>query len=555
MPLTPRHLRRYREIVEVLVRHGFGAVVAQLGLEHRLDLPRRLLHREQPPSAEITPAEHVRLALEELGPTFVKLGQLLSTRPDLLPPAYVAELSRLQDDVPPVPWEAIKPCIEAELGQPVEQLFATLDSSPVAAASLGQVHAATLPDGRQAVIKVQRPDIEPTIDLDLDILYDLARLAQERTPLGEIYDLVEIAEDFAATLRAELDYRREGRNAERLQASFADEPGLYIPRIYWDYTTRRVLVMERITGIKIDDVAALDAAGYDRHQVALRCARMIIKEVLEDGFFHADPHPGNFVVMPGEVIGAMDFGKVGYLDSGDRSDLVRLYIVAVQLDAAGIVEQLVRMGVADHRLDRAALERDIRRLLRKYYGLPLKEIQVGQVMEEIMTVAFRHHLRLPSDLWLLGKTLAMMEGVGLKLDSDFDMFAVSEPYVRRFKHRLWLPSEWGPSVLRGGADWADLLMRFPQQTSCLLERAERGQFGVQVQLPDLAPTTNRLDRIANRLAVSILSAAFIMALAWLIPALDLIWPWEIATWFVVVAFVTASALGLWLLWNIWRSDR
>jgi len=405
------------------------------------------------------------------------------------------------------------------------------------------------------VVKVQRPAIEPIIDLDLDILYDVARLAQDRTPWSGIYDLVEIAEEFAVNLRAELDYRREGRNIDRFRANFRGERYLHVPEVFWDYTTRRVLVMERIDGAKIDDLVALDAAGYDRHRIALHCARMIVKEILEDGFFHADPHPGNFIVLPGEVIGAMDFGQVGYLDSRDRADLVHLYIVAVQMDAAGIVEQLIRIGAADYRVDRIALERDLNRLLRKYHGMPLKEIQAGKVMEEMMTVAFRHHLRFPSDLWLLGKTLVMMEGIGLKLDPEFDMFVVSEPYVERFKHRLWLPSEWGPSALRGAADWADLLLRFPRQTSRLLDQAERGDLEVQVRLPNFPQATDRLDRIANRLAVSILVAAFTLGLAWLIPTLDLTWPWEWLTWLVLAAFVAMGMLGLWLLWSIWRSGR
>jgi ubiquinone biosynthesis protein len=351
-----------------------------------------------------------------------------------------------------------------------------------------------------------------------------------------------------------MDYLREGRNADRIRASFVDEPNLHIPRIYWDYTTRRVLVMERIEGIKIDDVEALEAAGYGRHRIALTCARMIIKEILEDGFFHADAHAGNFVVMPGEVVGAMDFGKVGYLDQRNRSDLARLYIAAVQLEVTDIVEQLVRMGVADYRLDRRALERDLGRLLQKYQGLPFQDIRLGPMLEEIMTIAFRHHLRFPSNLWLLGQTLAMMEGIGLKLDPDFDIFAVSEPYVRRLQRQLWLPSEWTPQVMRSMTALVDLLTRLPQQAAHLLEQIERGKLGMQVHTPDLPPAMGRLDRMVNRLAMSILVAAFILALAQLIPTLDLSRPWGWFTWFVALTFAIVNLLGLSLLWKIWRSD-
>jgi len=551
---SPRHLKRYREIVEVLGRHGFGAAVNQLGLDDYLGLPRlfrKRAERVSPP--EIKPAEHLRLALEELGPTFIKLGQLLSTRPDLIPPSYITELSRLQDDVPSEPWEAIQAQVEAELQQPISASFATFAQQPIAAASLGQVHVATLLDGQEVVVKVQRPHIQPTINLDLDILHDLAGLAQERTPLGQVYDLIEIAEDFATTLQVELNYRREARNAERFRLNFSDEPDLHIPAIYWDYTTKRLLVMERLQGIKIDDVAALDAAGYNRCQIAQKCARMIIKEIFEEGFFHADPHPGNLLVLPGEIVGALDFGKVGYLGRTDRAALLRFYIYLIQMDAEGTVDQLVKMGLARGQLDRAGLERDIRRLLKKYHGLPLQDVHIGGILEGIMTIAFRHHLNLSSDLWTLIKTLAMMEGIGLTLDPEFDIFAVSEPYVRRFRRTMFLPSEWGPAALRSGTDLADLLGRLPRQTARLLDQMERGELSGQIRLPDLLIATQRFDRIANRLTLTILNGALIIALGGLVNDLNFVWPWPWITWLILIFFLMASILGIWLIWSILRS--
>jgi len=538
----------------VLLKYGFSELVDQLELASYLSLSRRLLRREAIERPHLTAPERIRLAIEELGPTFIKFGQIMSTRPDLIPPAYIAELEKLQDTVAPAPWEAIKQEIEEELGAPLDEVFASLETEPVAAASLAQVHHATLPGGEDVVVKVQRPNIEGIIETDLEILFDLARLLQERTPLGELYDLPEITEDFAVTLRAEMDYRREGRNADRFRRNFADEEYLYIPQVYWDYTTRRVIVFERISGIKIDDIEALDAAGFDRHQIALNCARIIVKEILIDGFFHADPHPGNFFVMDGEIIGAMDFGLVGHLSRRLKEDLVRLFIVAVRLDSEGIVEQLIRMSAAQRRVDREGLRRDLERLLTKYQGLPLKEIRAQEVVNEIMPVAYRHHLRLPSDLWLLGKTLGMMEGVGLKLDPDFDIFAVSQPYVDQFVRQMTSPRAWGQKLLKGTTDWGELFTSLPRRIPRILDQVEEGEVEISLKIKEIDRSLSKLDRIANRLSVSILVAAFIVGLALLLPTFI----GNQVVWIIVpagFAFVAASILGLWLVYSVWRAGR
>jgi ubiquinone biosynthesis protein len=548
-----KHIKRYREIVHVLARHGFDNLIDQLELVPYLSLPRRLFRRARagPP---LTAPERMRLTIEELGPTFVKFGQIMSTRPDLIPPRYIAQLVRLQDAVPPDPWEAVREQLEQELEGSLDEHFASFDAEPVAAASLAQVYQATLPGGEEVVVKVQRPDIEGTIEVDLEILLDLAHLIQERTPLGQIYDLVEIAEEFAFTLRSEMDYRREGHNAERFRRNFADETALYIPRVYWDYTTQRVLTLERISGIRIDDIAALDAASVDRRQVAKNAARVVIKEVLEDGFFHADPHPGNFFVMDEAMIGAVDFGMVGHLDQRDRESLVRLYIVSVQLDTEGIVEQLIRMGAASYDVDRSGLQRDIGRLLNKYYGLPLKEIRAREVVEEVMPIAFRYHLRLPSRLWLLGKTLAMMEGVGLQLDPDFDIFAVSQPYVRKFLWQTVSPQTWGRRLLKSGGDWGELLADLPRRATRLVDQLEEGDLQLTLRIREIEALLVRLDRVGNRLAISVLLAAFIVSLALLMPSfLGGRQGWIL--WLIALGFVLASVLGLWLLLSIWRSGR
>ena len=549
-----RHLRRYQAVTQVLAGHGFGDLVERLGLAQYLALPRRFFRRE-PSSAltALTAPQRVRLAIQELGPTFIKLAQVLSTRPDLVPPPYLAELARLQDEVPPAPWPCVHARIEKELGAPLEEVFAEFEQKPVAAASLAQVHRATLHAGDQVVVKVQRPGIETVIETDLEILFDLARFLQARTPVGQVYDFPEIAEDFAHTLRAEMDYRCEGRNADRFRSNFAGETHLHIPRVYWDYTTQRVIVFERIAGIKLDDLDALDAAGLDRHQIALLSARIIVKEVLVDGFFHADPHPGNFFVMANQagepVIGAMDFGMVGHVTPRVKEDLVRLFVVAVQLDPESIVEQLIRMSAVQRRVDRTGLQRDVERLLRRYYGRPLKEIRAREVVEEIMPVAFRHQLRLPSDLWLLGKTLAMMEGVGIKLDPDFDMFAVAQPYARRFLRQRISPRVWGRKMLKGTEEWSDLLLELPAQVAHLLDQTSEGELDIGLRVRGQDPILRRLDRLGNRLAVSVLVAALIVGLALVVVSQGE------GSWLAPAGFAAAALLGLWLLISIWRSGR
>jgi ubiquinone biosynthesis protein len=550
-----RHFQRYRDIVQVFVRQGFGELIDLLELQPYMALPRRMLRGRRQVEAPLGAPKRLRLALEGLGPTFIKLGQVLSTRPDLLPPAFIDELSKLQDAVPPGPWEPIKKQIETQLGRSLEHVFPTFNSTPIAAASLSQVHAATLPGGKQVVVKVQRPGIERVIQTDLEILFDVAQLLDERTFLGEIYDLPGIAEEFAATLRAELDFGREGRNADRFRRTFANEPFLHIPHIYWEYSGQHVLVMERISGIKIDNVEAMDAMGYDRQLIALHAARMIVKQVLEDGFFHADPHPGNFVVMKDGVIGAMDFGMVGHLSHQTQADLIRLYIVAIQMDAGGIVDQLARMGVVSGRVNRPVLRRDISRLLRKYYGMPLGKVRAREAIEEVMPVVFEHHLQLPSDLWLLMKTLAMMEGVGLRLDPTFDIFAFSQPYVQRFVWQLASPKSWGPSLLKGVDDWSKLIALIPRIGSQLLIRAETGELELRVRHVGLERALLRVDRLANRLSVSVLLAALIVGLALMVPAFNLAEAQGLAPLLVVGGFIISSLLGVWLIFSIWRSRK
>jgi ubiquinone biosynthesis protein len=554
-----RHWRRYREIAQILLRHGLDQLIDVLELAPFVSLPARWL-RQRRAIEEWSAPRRVRHALEELGPTFVKLGQILSTRPDLVPPDYLEELVKLQDSAPPFPSDAARALIESELGMPVDQVFTSFEDTPIAAASLGQVHRAVLPGGEHVVVKVQRPRIEQTIDTDLEILFDLARLAQARTPLGEIYDLSEIAEDFADTLRSELDYRREGRHAERFRRNFAEDEAIYIPRVYWQHTTGRVLVLEEIEGIKINDIPALTAAGIDRHQLALDSARLIVEQVFVHRFFHADPHPGNFFVIPSRSdaakprIGAMDFGMVGWIDSRTREHLLRLMLCVLRQDVEGLVDEFLRMGVIEWGIsDRMRLERDLRRFLHRYRGLPLKDWRARELMNDLIPITFRHHLRFPSELWLLAKSLSMMEGIGRQIDSDFDLFGVAEPYARKLYLESISPREVGRRAITSIGEWGEELVLLPQQLRRVVERMERGTLGVSVRDEGRAAQLDRWDRMASRLAASLLIAAFIVAVSLLLPLLASD-PWRIlAAALILLAFANATALTIWLIISTWPS--
>jgi ubiquinone biosynthesis protein len=548
-----RHLQRYSEIVAIFARHGFGFLFNRPGRNPRawFRAPWRS-SQEAVPSQVDDLAVHFRLALEEAGPTFVKFGQILSTRPDLMPLPFITELSKLVDSVSPEPWDVMRALLARELGREPEEVFDSIDPQPMASASLSQVHAAILPDGQEVVIKVQRPNIHAVIDTDLEILSALAARAQT-TSLGRVSDFTGIADDFGFTLRNELDYQREGRNAERLRESFGEQsPLLYIPRVYWELSTRHVLVMERIHGIKISDIAALEAAGYDRHKIALHSASATVKQVLEDGFFHADPHSGNYLIMPGEVIGLVDFGKVGYLRDKDRMDLIRLYIVAIEMDVDGLIDQLMRMGAVREDVDRNRLAHDLQRFLNKYNGTPIKYVRARELIDEITAITFRHHLRLPSTWWLVGQTIVMLEGIGLQLDPDFDVFKAAEPHIRPLMTKLFLPhATWARTVLMDATNWGELLHRLPRVGNRMLERIERNE-GFRMEIQDTDRILGRIDRLVTRLALSVLVAAFVIGLPIL---LQLTTPGSLPRWLLLFSLIPIIGTGVWLAISLLNTPR
>ncbi|HMO57211.1 MAG TPA: AarF/ABC1/UbiB kinase family protein [Roseiflexaceae bacterium] len=545
------HLDRYQQIAAILVRHGLGWLALDLGLGDLIPFHKGLLGHPTRTTPYTRP-EHVRMALEDLGVTFIKLGQILSTRPDVLPPEYIAELARLQDAVPPVAFSEIAAVVEAELGGPLETIFATFDQAPRAAASVGQAHVARLPDGTPVIVKVQRPGIESVVEQDLAVLADLARVAASRSALKEHANLEELVDEFAVTLRDELDYTMEGRNTDRFRHAFADEPALRIPRIEWRLTSRRVLTMEEIHGVKIGNVASLDSMGIDRMRLAETCLRITLIEIFDHGFFHADPHPGNFFVLPGGTIGLIDFGMVGRLDSDLRGALLRLTLALIRQDSRRMLEELLEIGVAPGALRTSALRRDLDRLIDHVRGRAGGEMVASQALYELLRIAYRHRLRLPTEIALLAKVIAMSEGLGAMLDPQFRFLEMAEPHLRHVWLRSYGPKAVTERLVEEGADIVRLSLGLPTHLRGVLRRIERGDVQVLSRIENLDTALGMLRRIANRLALSILAAALMISTALLMlvyhpPGWD---TW--GGWFFTASFVIAMGVSLRLMWQIWR---
>jgi ubiquinone biosynthesis protein len=552
-----QEINRLRQIAEVLARHGLVALADQFGLERFLAKSWRRRARGEEVD-EATMPVRLRKTVEELGPTFIKLGQVLSGRHDILPPTYTVELARLLDSAPPVAGEQIVARIEAELGTPLAELFASFDPSPIASASIGQAHWATLPNGQKVVVKVQRPGIEEIIQADLDLLRRQARFLERRSDTLKSYRLSELVEELGLSLQNELDYTLEGRNAERLRRNLQDEEKAVIPMVFWKLTTKRVITLQAVHGIKLNDMEGLRRADYDLAELAALTVNIYMRQVFLDGFFHADPHPANILVTGDGSIALVDFGTAGYLTPALRDALGDLLVSLLDQDAEGIVQTVLNMGAVERNVDRRALERDVQRLLHRYYDAPLEQMPVGRVLEDIMSLAYRHRIHLPSDLALLARMVIVLEGVALSLDPDFVFFAAARPFARRLiAERLSLRHLAG-DLLRTLREASQLAHSLPRRLDSLADKLEAGEVSVGIDLQQMPHLSTKLDAVANRLAFSIVVAAIIISSAVLIlgGSQVSVWHLPVVGWEVPIAqigFITSIVLGAWLLISILRS--
>jgi ubiquinone biosynthesis protein len=502
---------RERQIAAVLVRYGLSYLANVVGLERLVKVAPGFVRRA--PVDARTPAENLRLALEELGPTFIKLGQLVSTRADLLSPDYRAELTKLLDTAPAVPSQVVKDIVERELHAPVETAFATFDAAPLACASVGQAHTATLHDGTDVVVKVRRPNVVEDMERDLEIITNFAARASRRSKTAARYDVTGLADEFVYALRAQLDYLQEARNAERFRANFAGDSSVQIPRVFPDLTTSRVITLERIRGMKITDLAMLDEAGLSRHSIAERTALITAKMIFEDGFFHADPHPGNFFIEPTGRVGIVDFGMVGSLDDRLREQLGRLLNGFLRRDPGRLADALLALGTSTGVVDRARLADDLRDLLGRYFGRSIAEVSLRSAIGEILEIVRRHHLRVPRDLSLLFTVLIIAEGLVAELDPAFRFAEALAPYARRHLLSGMTPDGVMRRLEELGVDLAELASELPSRLGRISEAIETGGLEVHVRTEEMDALLARAERLGNRVAASVLAAALIDALA------------------------------------------
>jgi ubiquinone biosynthesis protein len=551
-----KNINRLRQIINILIEYGFDYFVKQLGLI-KLPTKSEKILKLKPSKIGQTPLPmRVRLTLEELGPTFVKLGQILSTRPDIIPLKYIKELEKLQDKVPPFAYAQVEQIVHKELGANVSELFQSFEEKPFASASLGQVHKAILKEDKvKVVVKVQRPDMEKIIETDLDILFHLTRLAERHIPESRLYDPVGVAEEFAKTIRMELDYGTEGRNAERFRKNFEEEKTIYIPKVYWELSSKRILTMEYIDGIKINHLKELEEAGYDRKKLAENGAKSFMKQMLIDGFFHADPHPGNILVMENEIIGFMDFGMTGKIDEETKEKYVNLLIAVLERNSNKILTEILNLGfTSQETIDTRSLKTDIADLLDQYYDKALKEIKLGEFITHLVQISIKYHIKMPAELALLGKSLLTIEGIGLALDPDFNLTEIAKPYVKDIILERKSPQHLLLKLSNDLSEFYNLMFLIPKQLSKTLKKMEEGIFKLELQHRGLENLINALDKATNRLSYSLILVAIIIGSS-------LIMQTEKGPQFMgfpvigVIGFLISGILGLGLVIMILRSGK
>jgi ubiquinone biosynthesis protein len=549
-----RSLGRMSEIAQVAVRHGFGYWLETHKLTDLLPWPR------PPATLDVDPSptqrgRHLREMLDELGPTFVKFGQLLSTRPDIVPPDIITELRALQDDVTPFAFGEVERVVREELELPIEKLFTAFEETPMAAASIGQVHRAVLPNGKRVAVKVQRPDAPRQIEADLQLLYQAARIAKERVRALDFIDARELVDEFARSIRHELDYRLEARNAQTFHRNFAGHPHVRIPHVYWSYSRQRVLTLELLEGEQVADLELEAFTMDERRHLAYLITEAWMTMIFRHGFFHADPHPANILLIGGDQIGLVDFGLAGNLSDDDMSKLTALFIDAAEENVDALAKRLGDLGVRYDRSREQELTRELRELYYKYYGARLSEIDPLQVIREGFALIYSQNLRLPTRFVLLDKAIATVGSVGVELYPDFNVFEVAKPYARDLMLHRYTPRRVMSRARKEARALVGIMRETPYQVHDILESLRDGQIEVGFVHKGLDEFMHKLDVAFNRLVIALVVAGGLIGSS-LIGIFATGGPHVLGLHVIsLIGFALSTVLGIWLLIGVIRSGR
>jgi ubiquinone biosynthesis protein len=556
---TYKSAKRLQRIINVFLKYGFGRIIEQIHLGRYIPFKKRLRSFGAWPALKSpTVPERLRMAFAELGPSFIKLGQLLSSRPDLITVPFADELKKLQDEVPPFPAHEAKQIIESEFRGPLEDIFSSFDERPVAAASIAQVHKARLLDGSDVIVKVQRPGIREQIESDINILFTIARLLDRYVSESRFFNPIGIVDEFSRTIRKELDFAEEGRNCSRFRRNFEQNPDIYIPRIYPQYVTEKTLVMERVNGTRIDDIGAIDRMGFDRRELAKTGVDAFFKQILEDGFFHADPHPGNIIVMPSGIIAFVDFGIVGRVSDEMKDTMANTFLALIRKDFDGLIDQYMALGMfADHidiEIFKREFKADLVDFMEPLYDLTLHEVDMALYLDMVTHLAIKHNLKMPSDLLLINKAMLILENIGRQLDPAFNFIAAAEPYASKLIQQRISPSRFYEKAKENIGEFSDFLSIFPRQMKQIVRKILKDDIHLKMYHINLPEFIKDMDRSSNRISFAMIVSAMILSSAILHAsgAGPTIFGFSLLA---LSAFGFAFFLGVWLIISIIRSGR